>query len=115
MHVGFRAKANQQLESVQARAIPALCQLHQLAQVDEVEAQLDEMAKAVKRRRNELLEKERADEEERKMCKVCFANDACAVLLPCGHICVCEACALQLEDCPICKTPIEERKRVYHA
>mmetsp|Transcript_42636 Transcript_42636/g.109728 ORF Transcript_42636/g.109728 Transcript_42636/m.109728 type:complete len:113 (-) Transcript_42636:6871-7209(-) len=73
------------------------------------------MAKAVKRRRNELLEKERADEEERKMCKVCFANDACAVLLPCGHICVCEACALQLEDCPICKTPIEERKRVYHA
>jgi len=36
------------------------------------------MAKAVKRRRNELLEKERADEEERKMCKV--RNAACPTM-----------------------------------
>ena len=48
-------------------------------------------------------------------CVVCLVNRADHVLLPCGHVCVCEGCAYLLNTCPICRQNISERKHVYFA
>ncbi|KAH3778564.1 hypothetical protein DPMN_180031 [Dreissena polymorpha] len=46
-------------------------------------------------------------------CTLCFDNQACLLLEPCGHRGFCNICALQLETCPICRQEIAERKEVY--
>lgn len=42
-------------------------------------------------------------------CKICFENAADTRLEPCKHRDVCMSCALQLEDCPMCRRHIENR------
>jgi rRNA maturation endonuclease Nob1 len=37
------------------------------------------------------------------------------VVLPCMHMCVCEACAQLFSDrCPVCRGPIERYRAVVH-
>eukprot|EP00050_Salpingoeca_kvevrii_P020625 m.100735 g.100735 ORF g.100735 m.100735 type:complete len:354 (+) comp8943_c0_seq2:49-1110(+) len=36
-----------------------------------------------------------------------------AILQPCGHVCTCQVCALQLSSCPICRSPIERIERAF--
>lgn len=44
-------------------------------------------------------------------CKICFDDESCIVLLPCGHGSLCEGCAKDLvtatKECYICRTEIE--------
>ncbi|KAK9716256.1 hypothetical protein RND81_06G221500 [Saponaria officinalis] len=35
-------------------------------------------------------------------CKVCRTRDACVVLLPCRHLCVCVQCDNVAQTCPVC-------------
>jgi len=56
--------------------------------------------------------------EEEALCVVCMDAPKLHIILPCGHQCVCEACAQQLTQttspsCPVCRTPIRETTRVY--
>ena len=53
-------------------------------------------------------------------CLICLEAAACVVLLPCGHVCVCEADAAMLIKrserrplCPVCRGPIAETRKVY--
>ena len=48
-----------------------------------------------------------------KLCVVCLVEPADHVLLPCGHVCVCKACADLLKTCPMCRQSISENKHVY--
>ena len=48
-----------------------------------------------------------------KLCVVCLVEPADHVLLPCGHVCVCKACADLLKTCPMCREVISENKHVY--
>ena len=53
------------------------------------------------------------DENE---CVVCLDAQKSHVLIPCGHFCVCEACADRLavgDGCPICRTPVQIKTRVF--
>ena len=52
-------------------------------------------------------------DDSNKLCVVCLLEPADHVLLPCGHVCVCKACAALLMECPICRANISERKHVY--
>lgn len=49
-----------------------------------------------------------------KGCCVCFESEATWLLLPCGHRCLCAACAVQLcryqNQCPLCCTKIRAQK-----
>ncbi|XP_078482807.1 baculoviral IAP repeat-containing protein 7-A [Ciona intestinalis] len=51
--------------------------------------------------------------EESKICKVCRNANACIVLLPCGHLSVCQGCSINIERCPICRTFTREKLLTY--
>ncbi|KAI3795578.1 hypothetical protein L1987_38234 [Smallanthus sonchifolius] len=38
-----------------------------------------------------------------RVCKSCFNEDSCVVMLPCRHLCSCESCDVFLHSCPVCK------------
>lgn len=46
-------------------------------------------------------------EEERvrdyDLCSVCIDREADTVFQACGHMCVCEHCAINLVRCPLCR------------
>ena len=55
---------------------------------------------------------ERAAGEEHE-CVVCMVNSKTRLLRPCGHVCVCDACAKQVKACPVCRSHISEAIRAY--
>jgi len=50
-------------------------------------------------------------------CAVCFDNKPDVVIIPCGHIALCENCAKKVQErsnlCPICNCTIERCIKVY--
>jgi hypothetical protein len=54
-----------------------------------------------------------------KMCIICWSKCACRVLLPCGHISLCEACSTDVSlskmgwKCPECRGAIREAITIY--
>ncbi len=67
----------------------------------------------------ELLTKEALlqDQEidEAKLCVVCQDAPKTIVLVPCGHICLCEVCerGLPRRHCPICNIRYAQRCKVF--
>ncbi|XP_022772883.1 probable BOI-related E3 ubiquitin-protein ligase 2 [Durio zibethinus] len=51
-----------------------------------------------------LLCKENSDMKELMTCKICRVNEACMLLLPCKHLCLCKACESKLSFCPLCQS-----------
>mmetsp|Transcript_66643 Transcript_66643/g.152595 ORF Transcript_66643/g.152595 Transcript_66643/m.152595 type:complete len:508 (-) Transcript_66643:97-1620(-) len=49
-------------------------------------------------------------------CSVCRRGDKVAALLPCGHLCACEACSTKLVqsglECPLCSLPVESSMNI---
>ena len=43
-----------------------------------------------------------ADEQE-KLCQVCYEEEMNALFYACGHVCACEGCARQVDQCMICR------------
>ena len=39
-------------------------------------------------------------------CIVCFVNPKSHVAVPCGHQCACAVCSAQMNECPVCRTPV---------
>jgi hypothetical protein len=57
---------------------------------------------------------------EETLCVVCFDAPKDHIIIPCGHVCVCQACAnllTQREEpsCPICRTAILQTNKVFHS
>ncbi|XP_011170586.1 mitochondrial E3 ubiquitin protein ligase 1 [Solenopsis invicta] len=54
------------------------------------------------------------DLREDQICVVCNTNAREIILLPCGHVCICEDCSVSINNnCPICRTQIVERAAAY--
>ena len=49
----------------------------------------------------------------RSECVICLQAEAVVVLMPCGHLCLCEAPACMLKLCPLCRSPVVESRRIY--
>ena len=46
-------------------------------------------------------------------CAICMIAAKEMAFIPCGHMACCRTCAPQCSTCPICRTPITQRLRVY--
>lgn len=46
-------------------------------------------------------------------CVICLDKQSDAVFLPCGHVCCCLDCSANLELCPMCRTAITQKIRIY--
>ena len=51
--------------------------------------------------------------DDSKTCVVCMDAPLQMVLVPCGHMCVCEECSSQILQCPLCRTPTENALKVF--
>lgn len=56
-------------------------------------------------------------EEPKLLCSICLDNPVILLLEPCNHICMCETCynSLVSKECPICRTKISTKKKIYFA
>ena len=46
-------------------------------------------------------------------CVICLSGEPVMALMPCGHRCACAECGPTLETCPLCRTAVQEAKRIY--
>mmetsp|Transcript_27537 Transcript_27537/g.36102 ORF Transcript_27537/g.36102 Transcript_27537/m.36102 type:complete len:518 (+) Transcript_27537:197-1750(+) len=46
-------------------------------------------------------------------CVICMENPKALLLQPCKHFCLCFACSLKIERCPLCQTKIQSTERIY--
>ena len=53
----------------------------------------------------------------RPECSICMDCEARYAMIPCGHLCMCESCAvdaaLNIHDCPICRARVHKKVRIY--
>lgn len=47
-------------------------------------------------------------------CVVCMETVAQVIFLPCGHVCCCQVCSDALQNCPLCRSSMSQRIRLYH-
>ncbi|KAL4609353.1 E3 ubiquitin-protein ligase LRSAM1 [Arapaima gigas] len=47
-------------------------------------------------------------------CVVCMEKESQVIFLPCGHVCCCQVCSDALQTCPLCRSHIPQRIRIYH-
>lgn len=52
--------------------------------------------------------------DTKNKCVVCYENDKEFVFIPCGHLATCAKCSFSMELCPICRTVITRKQRVYN-
>lgn len=48
-------------------------------------------------------------------CLVSVCLQAQVIFLPCGHVCCCHVCSDALQNCPLCRSSISQRIRLYHS
>lgn len=60
---------------------------------------------------HEVKEKEQAA----SACCVCLSSKRDTLILPCRHMCLCEACAAKVTSCPMCRGVVATRVPVFHS
>ena len=50
---------------------------------------------------------------QESICVVCMSTARSVVLIPCGHLAVCQSCYVHLQQCPICRSVIRGAIRSY--
>ncbi len=49
-----------------------------------------------------------------QMCCVCLQKPSSHVVLPCGHVILCDMCAPHIHDtCPTCKSPVQSKHKIF--
>ncbi|KAH3745044.1 hypothetical protein Pelo_13545 [Pelomyxa schiedti] len=61
----------------------------------------------------------KAPEPSAQVCVVCWQGTATFLAVPCGHLCLCEACATQLQsskgECPVCRGKAQQFIKVFNS
>lgn len=47
-------------------------------------------------------------------CVVCMETESQVIFLPCGHVCCCKVCNEAIQNCPLCRSNISQRVRLYY-
>ena len=68
---------------------------------------------------NNTINNNTCSENDEENCKICYEKKINCVLIPCGHLAFCYACANVLKSstksCGICRTPIASVVQTFHA
>lgn len=56
----------------------------------------------------------KCSEEESKLCRICFFEQADAAFYDCGHVVACVGCARRVEDCPVCRRRVRDVVKLYY-
>jgi hypothetical protein len=51
----------------------------------------------------------------KNQCSVCLEHKRLKVCVPCGHVCVCNACGEKVRECPICRGYIRECIHIFYS
>ncbi|XP_022909989.1 mitochondrial E3 ubiquitin protein ligase 1-like [Onthophagus taurus] len=71
----------------------------------------EELQRSRKERRKRVRDE---DLPENQICVVCKVNPREIILLPCGHVCLCEDCSIDIQDyCPVCRSKIDKKSAAY--
>ena len=62
----------------------------------------------------EVQERAREAAKEERLCVVCWDREKSHILIPCGHLCVCEADSRGIRACPLCRAKVSSAHRVFH-
>ncbi|XP_012282271.1 mitochondrial E3 ubiquitin protein ligase 1 [Orussus abietinus] len=75
----------------------------------------EELRLALENTRKQRRERVRdLDLREDQLCVVCRTNPREIILLPCGHVCLCEDCAENISNlCPICRRSVASKQAAY--
>ena len=75
----------------------------------------NELRKSLEESRKERRQRVRdKDLREDQICVVCRTNPREIILLPCGHVCLCEDCSMDIStDCPLCRNRITHKNAAY--
>ncbi|KAL5217539.1 hypothetical protein ABZP36_018223 [Zizania latifolia] len=52
----------------------------------------------------QLMSKDNGHLKDLTACRVCKSSEACMLLLPCRHLCLCKECESKLSFCPLCQS-----------
>jgi hypothetical protein len=45
-------------------------------------------------------------DDEQNLCQICYEGEIDVLFYDCGHVCSCQECAKQLDNCPVCRKSI---------
>ncbi len=87
---------------------------------EQIEKEAREKVEKEYKEKYEREAKERAENEETNQrgndelqCCICLDEPKTIVLMPCKHMCMCEACAFVVDICPMCRKKIKNRISVF--
>ena len=60
-----------------------------------------------------LASEEQEQKQDTVLCVVCIDAPRTNVLIPCGHLCLCEEHAQATQQCPICRSHVDSQHRVF--
>jgi len=83
--------------------------MNNISEIEELEHQLNATLTAIASKKASI----HREEEMKKLCSVCLENEKCILLMPCNHVCLCEPCSGQLNDCPVCLTKTTNKVKIY--
>nr|NP_001071929.1 zinc finger protein [Ciona intestinalis]BAE93329.1 zinc finger protein [Ciona intestinalis] len=54
-------------------------------------------------------------QEEENECVVCLDRNSDTIFLPCGHVCACFICSTQLQSCPMCRSDVAQKIKIFRS
>ncbi len=75
----------------------------------------DKKKKVDAEKANENSKDEVKTEDSDNNCKICFELRIDVVLIPCGHVVVCESCSKSLDKCPVCRKGVNGVVKMFKA
>ena len=83
-------------------------------ELQSMEYELRVVLKRVTRARDEIEKRKIENTDSNNSCCVCLEGKKTVVLMPCRHLCLCDACQYRIkETCPLCKTTVTHSINVY--
>jgi hypothetical protein len=105
-------------EAAAAAAVKALAEEAAAAKRQQLEQEMEALDARRRQVQAELGSGTPQTGAEETMCVVCFDAPKDHIMVPCGHQCVCGACAelmtkARTPTCPVCREPIRETMKVF--